>query len=293
MLVYKEIIINKIKELKEKTIEKLSTFVSTDSSSSSGSSSSSSQSGSSSQQNVQTIESESIGITPNLKLSEDPTNTINQYFEDFINVFNQYTNRGNSEELGKAIKEVLRFSYGAIYARRVRYEKDVDFNLPDFISSYKKLDSLFFDMKKIKNIDPEEFLSKTKFKTVTTTSSTGSGSPSSSSSSSSSQSKTTFLGNQYIDQWKNEITSMQALEIEKLTEISDWLRNDSDGDFYLKVQFEDLGKIAYSPTKEEIMNAMYIDTNLLVIIDYFKINTFIPSSYSEEDIRRYCNRYFL
>lgn len=292
MLVQKEIIISKIEELKEKTIEKLTPFVSVDSS---GSSSQSSSTG----EQTEKTESESIGITPDLKLSEDPTDAINRYFEDFINVFNQYTNRENSEELGKAIKEVLRFSYGAIYARRVRYEKDVNFNLPDFISSYKKIDSLFFDMKKIKNIDQEEFLSKTKFKTVTTSSagstgeSSGSSSSSTGSSAGSSQSETTFLGNQYIDKWKNEIISMQEQEVEKLTEISDWLRNDSDGDFYLKVQFEDLGKITYSPTKEEIMNAMYIDTNLLTIIKYFNINTFIPSSYSEEEIERNYRLYFL
>lgn len=292
MLIQQSIIFDKINELRDTLIERVKYVYDRQSHSSSGSSGSSgssseSSSGSTTTSTV-TVKGIKEKVEDNLEFKDNYALKITEYFTNFSNFLNSYLNRSNSTDLAEAVKEVLVWAYGYEYRRRLVYEKPMNFGIPVH-PSYSNLESLFWDLNKIVNVNVNDFIQASEFTyTVTSTSSSGSsGSGSSSSGSSSSSSKSSpieFSKNSIFENFKNEINALKGNEVPALTDLSEWLKHKSGGNFYLMNKFEDMGKIIHFPDTNEMIQCIFYDTNLIKIIKYFNIQTYIPTSLKDVTI---------
>lgn len=288
MLIQQSIIFDKINELRDALIEKVKYVYDRQSHSSSGSSGSTGSTTSSGSTTTSTVTVKGIKekVEDNLEFKDNYALKITEYFTNFINFLNSYLNRSNSTDLAEAVKEVLVWAYGYEYRRRLVYEKPMNFGIPVH-PSYSNLENLFWDLNKIININVNDFIQASEFTyTVTTTSSSGSsGSSSSGSSGSSSKSSPMeFSKNSIFENFKNEINALRGNEIPALENLAEWLKHKSDGNFYLMNKFEDMGKIIHFPDTNEMIQCIFYDTNLIKIIKYFNIKTYIPTSLKDVTI---------
>jgi hypothetical protein len=281
MLIQKSIIFDKINELRDALIEKVKYVYdrqdhsSTSSSNSTGSSGSSGSSGTTT--STVTVKGIKEKVRDNLEFKDNYALKITEYFTNFCNFLNSYLDRSNSNDLSEAVKEVLVWAYGYEYRRRLVYEKPMNFGIPVH-PSYSNLENLFWDLNKIININVNDFIQASEFTyTVTTTSSSGS-SGSGSSGSSRKSSPMEFSKNPIFENFKTEINTLKGNEVPALTDLSEWLKHKSGGNFYLMNKFEDMGKIVHFPDTNEMIQCIFYDTNLIKIIKYFNIKTYIPTS---------------
>lgn len=274
MLVQKPDIFSKLDSLRDSLIERVKYIYDRQKhpskihSTSSSSSDKSSKSESSKKPEEHTIKGIKEKVEDNLEFKDNYASKITEYFNSFCDFLNTYLNRNGSTELAEAIKEVLVWAYGYEYRRRLVYEKPMDFGIPNN-QNYNNLENLFFNFQKLINLTANEFIQESEFKYTV------------SDSEDSDESETSpleFSKNTFLENFKNEITSLREKELPAINDLAEWLKHNSGGNFYLMNKFEDLGRVLHFPDKKEMIQCMYYDTNLLKIIKYFNFSTYVPSS---------------
>ncbi len=178
-------------------------------------------------------------------------------FTPLISAANTYY--GDKSSVGAALEDVVKYMYNDISRRTTVYEHQFDAQFPtNFPVGYDDIRDCFANLEEVMMASEETFYAAFVFGPDPVTGVTG---PQS---------------NSYIDSWTALLTSGVTDDQEKVKTLADWCCN-SGGSADVIDLVEDKGDEVFSLSREEIVSQIYIDKNLLAVIDVFRLSTYVPS----------------
>lgn len=178
-------------------------------------------------------------------------------FTPLISAANTYY--GDKSVVGAALEDVVKYMYNDISRRTTVYEHQFDAQLPtNFPVGYEDIRDCFANLEEVMTASEETFYAAFVFGPDPVTGVTG---PQS---------------NSYIDSWTALLTSGVTDDQAKVKTLADWCCN-SGGSADVIDLVEDKGNEVFSLSREEIVSQIYVDKNLLAVIDAFGLSTYVPS----------------
>lgn len=178
-------------------------------------------------------------------------------FTPLISAANTYY--GDKSAVGTALEDVVKYMYNDISRRTTVYEHQFDAQLPtNFPVGYEDIRACFANPEEVMTVSEETFYAAFVFGPDPVTGVTG---PQS---------------NSYIDSWTALLTSGVTDDLANVKTLADWCCN-SGGSADVIDLVEDKGNEVFSLSREEIVSQIYIDKNLLAVIDVFRLSTYVPS----------------
>lgn len=181
-------------------------------------------------------------------ISRNPNTS--ELFIPLDEAFNKYFG-SNASSISSELNDTVKYLYADIMRRTMKFENEFDKKLPtDYPTGYYNLEECFTDFSEIINISNEAFYNGFVGEAEVVTSNT------------------------YIDKWVSEFNS--DADLNKIQALTNWCRT-SHGDSPMINLLEDQGNVKVLPKKEELINKIYLDRKLLIIIKLFELSTYIPT----------------
>lgn len=178
-------------------------------------------------------------------------------FTPLISAANTYY--GDKSAVSAALEDVVKYMYNDISRRTTVYEQQFDAKLPtNFPVGYDDIRDCFANLEEVMTVSEETFYAAFVFGPDPVTGVTG---PQS---------------NSYIDSWTALLTSGVTDDLANVKTLADWCCN-SGGSADVIDLVEDKGDEVLSLSREEIVSQIYIDKNLLAVINVFRLSTYVPS----------------
>ena len=178
-------------------------------------------------------------------------------FTPLISAANTYY--GDKSAVSAALEDVVKYMYNDISRRTTVYEHQFDAQLPtNFPVGYDDIRDCFANLEEVMTVSEETFYAAFVFGPDPVTGVTGPRS------------------NSYIDSWTALLTSGVTDDLANVKTLADWCCN-SGGSADVIDLVEDKGDEVFSLSREEIVSQIYIDKNLLAVINVFGLSTYVPS----------------
>lgn len=178
-------------------------------------------------------------------------------FTPLVSAVNAYY--GDKSAVSAALEDVVKYMYNDISRRTTVYEHPFDAKLPtNFPVGYDDIRECFANLEEVMTVSDEAFYAAFVFGPDPVTG------------------KTVPQSNSYIGSWTAFLTSAVTGDVAKVKILADWCCNSGGSSDVIDLA-EDKGNEVFSLTREEIITQIYIDANLLAVIEVFGLSTYVPS----------------
>lgn len=159
-----------------------------------------------------------------------------------------------------ACEDVVKYMYNDISRRTTVFEHEFDMKLPtNYPAGYNDMTECFADFSEIMQITNADFYAAFVEGVDEDTGIEG------------------IQSNTYIDKWVEELEAAATDDVNKVQNLAEWCKN-SGGSCDVINLLENKGNVVSQLTKDQIVNKIYVEKNLLNIIQLLGLSTYVPTS---------------
>lgn len=189
---------------------------------------------------------------------------IEALFSPVIMAVNSYFDNSNPA-LGTALNDVVQYMYFDVDRRTTKYEHEFEQGLSnDFPIGYNDVTLCFYQFKTLLDVTASTFFSAFVYGIPVD----GSGTDE------------VPQSNSYLTNWETEIQNAISGDLANVKALAEWCKY-SGGNADLVSLLEDRGQIVESKSQKEVSDLIYIERNVLAIVQCKNLGTYVPSIYKK------------
>lgn len=189
---------------------------------------------------------------------------IEALFSPVITAVNSYFDNSNPA-LGTALNDVVQYMYFDVDRRTTKYEHEFEQGLSnDFPIGYNDVTLCFYQFKTLLDVTASTFFSAFVYGIPVD----GSGTDE------------IPQSNSYLTNWETEIQNAISGDLANVKALAEWCKY-SGGNADLVSLLEDRGQIVESKSQKEVSDLIYIERNVLAIVQSKNLGTYVPSIYKK------------
>lgn len=166
---------------------------------------------------------------------------------------------GDKGAVSAALEDVIKYMYNDISRRTTIFEHNFDMHLAtNYPAGYYDITECFADFSEIMQISNADFYAAFEEGIDEDTG------------------EECIVSNSYIDKWVEDLEEAATEDVNKVQYLAEWCKN-SGGSCDVINLLENKGEIIEQLTKDEIVNQIYIETNMLNTIQSLGLTTYIPT----------------